>query len=175
MKTDSVPFAAKRTITLLRISRGWLLATNQPTITELLFPGPMLQSERHSFFSAYFGRKCMQGQLLKEREQVQDKCPSMMNAFELITLSQGLNLSPLFDRRQVCYLILLFTSSSGERACSLSWKWIILVACTLVSYYKWASLDTHLFQLGPQDNGGLVKNEPRVGLWFMHFEWVLLH
>ena len=49
----------------------------------------------------------MQEQLLKEREQVQDKCPSMMNAFELITLSQGLNLSPLFDRRQVCYIILL--------------------------------------------------------------------
>ena len=56
----------------------------------------------------------MQEQLLKEREQVQDKCPSMMNAFELITLSQGLNLSPLFDRRQVCYIILLLTLSSGE-------------------------------------------------------------
>lgn len=56
----------------------------------------------------------MQEQLLKEREQVQDKCPSMMNAFELITLSQGLNLSPLFDRRQVCYIVPLLTLLSGE-------------------------------------------------------------
>ncbi|GMH25495.1 hypothetical protein Nepgr_027338 [Nepenthes gracilis] len=30
--------------------------------------------------------------------------PLVMNAFEMITLSQGLNLSVLFDRRQVCLL-----------------------------------------------------------------------
>lgn len=94
----------------------------------------------------------MQEQLLKEREQVQDKCPSMMNAFELITLSQGLNLSPLFDRRQVCYLILLFTLSSGESLFSFL-KMNNLSCLHLGSYYKWARLDTHLFQLGPQDNG----------------------
>ena len=34
-------------------------------------------------------------------EDVKDTGPSMMNAFELISLSQGLNLSALFDRRQV--------------------------------------------------------------------------
>ncbi|KAG0609814.1 hypothetical protein M758_7G016100 [Ceratodon purpureus] len=33
-------------------------------------------------------------------EDVKDTGPSMMNAFELISLSQGLNLSALFDRRQ---------------------------------------------------------------------------
>lgn len=32
--------------------------------------------------------------------------PLMMNAFEMITLSQGLNLSALFDRRQVVYFYL---------------------------------------------------------------------
>lgn len=35
-------------------------------------------------------------------EQVNDpNGPLIMNAFEMITLSQGLNLSALFDRRQV--------------------------------------------------------------------------
>lgn len=35
-----------------------------------------------------------------DEEDVKDTGPSMMNAFELISLSQGLNLSALFDRRQ---------------------------------------------------------------------------
>lgn len=34
-------------------------------------------------------------------EAVNDSGPSMMNAFELITLSQGLNLSALFEKPQV--------------------------------------------------------------------------
>ena len=36
-----------------------------------------------------------------DEEAVKDSGPQLMNAFELITLSQGLNLSALFDRRQV--------------------------------------------------------------------------
>lgn len=35
-----------------------------------------------------------------DQTELQESVPSMMNAFELITLSQGLNLSALFDRRQ---------------------------------------------------------------------------
>ena len=44
----------------------------------------------------------MQDTFVKEQKEVKDLGPSMMNAFELISLSQGLNLSALFDRRQVC-------------------------------------------------------------------------
>ena len=36
-----------------------------------------------------------------------DGGPLMMNAFEMITLSQGLNLSSLFDRQQVISLVSL--------------------------------------------------------------------
>nr|XP_024391537.1 CBL-interacting serine/threonine-protein kinase 24-like isoform X3 [Physcomitrium patens] len=39
-------------------------------------------------------------QFVKEQREVKDVGPSLMNAFELISLSQGLNLSALFDRRQ---------------------------------------------------------------------------
>lgn len=35
------------------------------------------------------------------QKEFKDSGPPMMNAFELITLSQGLNLSVLFDKRQV--------------------------------------------------------------------------
>ncbi|CAK9232434.1 unnamed protein product [Sphagnum troendelagicum] len=37
---------------------------------------------------------------VKVQKEVKESGPSMMNAFELISLSQGLNLSALFDRRQ---------------------------------------------------------------------------
>lgn len=43
----------------------------------------------------------VQEQFVKEQREVKDVGPSLMNAFELISLSQGLNLSALFDRRQV--------------------------------------------------------------------------
>lgn len=44
-----------------------------------------------------------------DEEAVKALGPQMMNAFELITLSQGLNLSALFDRRQVwIFHILIF-------------------------------------------------------------------
>jgi hypothetical protein len=43
----------------------------------------------------------MQEMYVKVQKEVKDSGPSMMNAFELISLSQGLNLSALFDRRQV--------------------------------------------------------------------------
>ena len=36
-----------------------------------------------------------------ERSENTEGGPLTMNAFEMITLSQGLNLSALFDRRQV--------------------------------------------------------------------------
>ncbi|XP_058760237.1 CBL-interacting serine/threonine-protein kinase 24 [Vicia villosa] len=37
---------------------------------------------------------------VSERSQISEGGPLIMNAFEMITLSQGLNLSPLFDRHQ---------------------------------------------------------------------------
>lgn len=42
-----------------------------------------------------------QDQYAEERTDNKDGGPLLMNAFEMITLSQGLNLSALFDRRQV--------------------------------------------------------------------------
>ncbi|CAK9275882.1 unnamed protein product [Sphagnum jensenii] len=44
--------------------------------------------------------KGMQEMYVKVQKEVKESGPSMMNAFELISLSQGLNLSALFDRRQ---------------------------------------------------------------------------
>jgi len=43
--------------------------------------------------------------------------PLIMNAFEMITLSQGLNLSALFDRQQVYFVSMrktLIVSSNAE-------------------------------------------------------------
>lgn len=42
-----------------------------------------------------------QDQYVAEKSENSEGGPLLMNAFELITLSQGLNLSALFDRRQV--------------------------------------------------------------------------
>lgn len=58
---------------------------------------------------SYFGKNELVFEILQEQyvsEQIEEKDtgPLMMNAFELITLSQGLNLSALFDRRQVWFL-----------------------------------------------------------------------
>ncbi len=47
------------------------------------------------------GRWEMQETYVTVEKEFKDSGPSLMNAFELITLSQGLNLSALFDRRQV--------------------------------------------------------------------------
>lgn len=38
---------------------------------------------------------------MAEQSENNEGGPLVMNAFEMITLSQGLNLSALFDRRQV--------------------------------------------------------------------------
>lgn len=46
-----------------------------------------------------------QGSYVAENIERRYEGPLMMNAFEMITLSQGLNLSALFDRRQVRVLI----------------------------------------------------------------------
>lgn len=49
----------------------------------------------------------MQDRFVTEQPENKDIGPLMMNAFEMITLSQGLNLSALFDRQQVevmCFL-----------------------------------------------------------------------
>ncbi|XP_028107142.1 CBL-interacting serine/threonine-protein kinase 24-like [Camellia sinensis] len=43
----------------------------------------------------------MEEQHVTEQSENNDSGPLIMNAFEMITLSQGLNLSALFDRRQV--------------------------------------------------------------------------
>ncbi|KAB2598950.1 CBL-interacting serine/threonine-protein kinase 24-like [Pyrus ussuriensis x Pyrus communis] len=42
----------------------------------------------------------IEDQYVAERSEIKDGGPLLMNAFEMITLSQGLNLSALFDRRQ---------------------------------------------------------------------------
>jgi hypothetical protein len=42
----------------------------------------------------------IEGSYVAENVERNDEGPLMMNAFEMITLSQGLNLSALFDRRQ---------------------------------------------------------------------------
>ena len=42
-----------------------------------------------------------QGKYVSEEVTHKDGGPLMMNAFEMITLSQGLDLSALFDRQQV--------------------------------------------------------------------------
>ncbi|CAH2079999.1 unnamed protein product [Thlaspi arvense] len=42
----------------------------------------------------------IEGSYVSENVERKDEGPLMMNAFEMITLSQGLNLSALFDRRQ---------------------------------------------------------------------------
>lgn len=42
-----------------------------------------------------------QDKYVAEQSENSEGGPLLMNAFEMITLSQGLNLSPLFDRRQV--------------------------------------------------------------------------
>jgi|APAra0007618328_1042625.scaffolds.fasta_scaffold09741_1 hypothetical protein len=46
----------------------------------------------------------------------------MMNAFEMITLSQGLNLSALFDRRQVVpdFLLLVIEISISNKRMSVA-------------------------------------------------------
>jgi hypothetical protein len=60
----------------------------------------------------------MQEMYVKVQKEVKDSGPSMMNAFELISLSQGLNLSALFDRRQVSsqvfYNLLYFFQSEVD-------------------------------------------------------------
>lgn len=50
----------------------------------------------------------MQDQYVSEQKANNERGPLVMNAFEMITLSQGLNLSALFDRRQVCVDLYLF-------------------------------------------------------------------
>ncbi|KAK7330099.1 hypothetical protein VNO77_24285 [Canavalia gladiata] len=42
----------------------------------------------------------IEDQYVAERSEITDRGPLIMNAFEMIALSQGLNLSPLFDRHQ---------------------------------------------------------------------------
>ncbi|XP_022961147.1 CBL-interacting serine/threonine-protein kinase 24 isoform X2 [Cucurbita moschata] len=42
----------------------------------------------------------IENEYVVDQSEKSDDGPLMMNAFEMITLSQGLNLSPLFDRRQ---------------------------------------------------------------------------
>ena len=45
----------------------------------------------------------IQDQYVSERSEITEGGPLIMNAFEMIALSQGLNLSPLFDRHQVLF------------------------------------------------------------------------
>lgn len=47
----------------------------------------------------------LQEKYVNENPKSPEVRPLAMNAFEMITLSQGLNLSALFDRQQVCHWI----------------------------------------------------------------------
>ena len=49
-----------------------------------------------------------QDQYVNDQREFDESRPYTMNAFELITLSQGFNLSALFDRRQVSLVFILF-------------------------------------------------------------------
>ena len=62
------------------------------------------------FFSLTSGLAILQDEYVADQTEKSDDGPLIMNAFEMITLSQGLNLSPLFDRRQVrsCQAFFLF-------------------------------------------------------------------
>lgn len=55
--------------------------------------------------------RVVQEQFVKEQKDSHEEGPSLMNAFELISLSQGLNLSALFDRRQVCPLFIIIINA----------------------------------------------------------------
>lgn len=56
-----------------------------------------------SYFFSIFGDSLLffQDKYVAEKSENSEGGPLLMNAFEMITLSQGLNLSALFDRRQV--------------------------------------------------------------------------
>lgn len=61
---------------------------------------------QHLFFLSFF----FQDHYVTEQVETKDGGPLIMNAFEMITLSQGLDLSALFDRRQVlskCFNVLV--------------------------------------------------------------------
>lgn len=47
------------------------------------------------------------GSLVVERKEEGSKAPLAMNAFELISKSQGLNLSSLFEKQMVCFTLVL--------------------------------------------------------------------
>ena len=79
-----------------------------------------------------------------------DGRPLLMNAFEMITLSQGLNLSALFDRRQVCptnlYLMALTHLSfcifliSGYIACDSIARIVYLAHAEILLFVMFAPL-----------------------------------
>lgn len=56
-------------------------------------------SQCNHFITVFYLK--MQDKYVNEESRNDDDGPLIMNAFEMITLSQGLNLSALFDRRQV--------------------------------------------------------------------------
>jgi hypothetical protein len=62
--------------------------------------------------------------------------PVTMNAFELISTSQGLNLSSLFEKQMVCLNFLLFSVNEAKickmleveslTVCHICWHWDLL-------------------------------------------------
>jgi len=64
----------------------------------------------------------IEGSYVAENVERNDEGPLMMNAFEMITLSQGLNLSALFDRRQVVpdFLLLVIEISISNKRMSVA-------------------------------------------------------
>ncbi|CAD5333151.1 unnamed protein product [Arabidopsis thaliana] len=79
----------------------WFSAEVKFLIHRILDPNP----KTSSVFKFKESRKILvfdgiEGSYVAENVERNDEGPLMMNAFEMITLSQGLNLSALFDRRQ---------------------------------------------------------------------------
>lgn len=70
----------------------------------------------------------MQDQYVSEQKANNEKGPLVMNAFEMITLSQGLNLSALFDRRQVCIDIIYFNILRSN-SCLIIFKVKLINVC----------------------------------------------
>ena len=68
----------------------------------------------------------MQDHYVKEQSENKDSGPLLMNAFEMITLSQGLNLSVLFDRQQVDLFSLQLIINSRRQKKSMAHQLLIV-------------------------------------------------
>lgn len=86
----------------------------------------------------------LQDQFVTEKSQSKEYGPMIMNAFEMITLSQGLNLSALFDRRQVCMNIFNLRDIPSDMLFSCSFSSDCLwLTFTLLAVFYWSFFFLH--------------------------------